>query len=463
MPSRRLQTILPIITGSNPVSKLRGKLSHGAVSQICSLQYVDATTCYVWTPIDGTIYFCRWELSLLASGAWTRSNLKVFRVMDAINRDDGGITESGSWSAPGSTANALGRDYRSDKNVAAYAEFTVTGVERVYITYERRSICGHMKVLVDGAPGNCSDLTLVGADMCLDCYGAVTAVNLWGCVAQDLDPASSYTIRIAPQGTTSGGSDTYMYREGYGVPVSAFSDANETVSNDNEEVAHIETGDNGYAYQYRPTGAAGYEFTGSDHQNEAIAAVTWKDGAGADISVSVGTPLNDAAEVVVNQTGTARHSETGATDHAAIDTTLLFSYQGCRQDVEHTWSTDALLLNAYVGMSVGRSNMERGHIADGSTTVNTLTADDDSLAGEIASRLALFWDTTHDFVLQDYIIDPASVNHWQESTNFCYIEDKAAGNNKIYFQRLASGSLLATEVWSASYLYAVSLYPSFSP
>jgi hypothetical protein len=110
---RRISTIHPVLSRGNPAGRLRARLSHGALTQLSTLQYIDATTRYVWTAIDGTLCWTRWKLSLLASGFWTRSGTRVFRALDAVNGDDAGITYSGSWSGLTASGPALGGNYKN--------------------------------------------------------------------------------------------------------------------------------------------------------------------------------------------------------------------------------------------------------------------------------------------------------------------------------------------------------------
>jgi len=429
-----------------------------------SLAYVDASTNYFYVPIDGYLYWARVQLDLLATGFWTMGVARTVRAIDATNDDDVGITYNASWGAQQADSGCLGGNYRSARNAAGLASWTVTGVERVYIAYSKRTNGGYMEVMVDGAPANGADLVTVGADKCLDCYAAATSLNNFGLVATGLDPDTSYTLSVAPHGTGApGSSDYYVYFEGYGYVATSFEQTNGTVSNDNVLIDILTSTDWGYAYQITPTGASAAEFTGSDHLNEAIGTVAWVDGDGTDVTVSGGDTINSAAIIKCVQTGTARHSETSTTDLANIITTLQADYMGILQSVQHTWLVGGVSSLAYVGMIPGTATMNRAAVSYSDTSYE-LDDDDGSMKAEVKNQVGILYSASIDFIMASFLTETVGVNSWNDSVNFLYFDDKASTINKLYYQRVGTNTNYTLgDVWTANNRFIFQRIVGFTP
>jgi hypothetical protein len=264
----------------------------------------------------------------------------------------------------------------------------------------------------------------------------------------------------------TGSTNHLIFFEGYGSPCTNLADANLTLTHDTAQLTQLTNSNNwGYAYQYTPAGATNPEYTGGAHFNEAIATVSWLDGADADVSVSVGTPVQSADLIKLVQTGTARHSETGVTDIADVDMTIFFDYQGHHQEVTHTWLVAGVMNHGYIGMFPGHTTLLKGAIA-GSPTVYILTDDDDSEKGQVRSRLAALFDATHSFVASVYVSGQEDVDFWAYSSLFCHFDDKAGGVNKIYFHVWTPAiprNWAAGEVWSKDFWYQFAYKPDFIP
>ncbi len=461
-----LRAAAPAIFKRDPAEVLRSRLSHGALTQWATLKYIDASNRYVFTAIDGGLYWVRWKLNLHASGFWTMDDTDIYKALKAWPNTDGGNTFSGTWTHD-AYVGALNDTRSYCKIPGNYVQFTVSGRREIYLTHIKRNISGYVAVTINGfsALVNGPEIVTVGSDRCVNSYNASTIENYWTLLASGLDPAQSYTVRLTViANIPPGSSDIWFYFTGFGIPCEKWSET-DILARDDVEVLDISATDWGYVTSYTPTGASASEYTGGDHGNEAISSVQWLDGEGNNIAVSAGTPVKEAPKVRLLQSGYARHSETGATNHAEVDSNFEFTYQGVRQTSHHRWLSNASLLVAYIGGMVGNNALEKGHLAGMGSTVLVLSNDDMSEKGQKRSRATALWSAAHGFVLWSYLPNLVGVNYWLDSIRYTFIRDEPA-INKGYYERVtptAGASLAINDVWDSDVLFQVSYKPGFLP
>jgi hypothetical protein len=337
-------------------------------------------------------------------------------------------------------ASALGGSYARNGTPGQYLEFEVTGATDIYLVLIKQNNCGLGHVTINGSATLVNELPKDGSgNAYFDGYSAVQMFNQRVHIASGLTPANTYMVRVTVSGEkNASASDVRIYFEGYGTNVSGMDDpALGTVANDISVVASIghATSALEYAISFRPsTGATNFELTGSIHLNEAISAVSWKDGDGADVVVDAETTKVAVPTLVLEQTGTSRHSETGATDHANVTCRVRFTQQGIEIYHKHAWLSAGSSVVAYMAM-LGSDDAytDRGHIS-GRSTVYDLTEDNDAFKGQFRSRQASLWKAGEPFVAWVYLPDLLGVNSWQSAGARVSIQD-AATNNKIYVTR----------------------------
>jgi hypothetical protein len=69
----------------------------------------------------------------------------------------------------------------------------------------------------------------------------------------------------------------------------------------------------------------------------------------------------------------------------------------------------------------------------------------------------MLWDTGHDFVI---LVDTDPGNFWTKSSTYHHIEDKSAGNNKIYPQSRFQESVVNGTVWRVGWRHWVARIPN---
>jgi hypothetical protein len=457
------------LMGINASKALYKALSMPPNDHDVTLEYIDASNRYVWTPIWDR-YWTRWQLELQASGFWALDTLSVMDVIKAWNDDDAGNTYNGAgWGVVASPA-SLGAQYQRSRTLNDYVEFSVTpgAGGKIYIVLATLTNGGYGAVTIDGGTDLVNELPLVGGYRQINSYAAVNADNTRILIAAGLDPATAYTVRLTVvDDRPPGSSDDYINFEGYGVFTTTIDDAQlGTVLYDAKTMRTPGYGGSAfeYAYEYKPTGAINYEWTGSQHGNENISGVTFEDQDGNDISVSAVDTKNHGEQVVMEHTATSRHGETGATDHANVICRATFDSAGVTVYYKHTWLSAATFDAAYAAMFPMRdAQMTRGHVAGDDSTIYTLNADDDSRLGQQKQRLAALWDASYPWVAWLYLPDLVGVNYWLNATQFMFIEDRVGGTiNKLYAQRVygppgnPNASAAIGDVWESTAYYRVS-------
>lgn len=447
---------------THPSDWLRTQLEMPPTSSDVTLEYSSATRRYVWTPIINRLW-TRWTLDLIATGLWKLNGAVVYDILSAWDSDDVSITYVGVWGSVASGL-ALGGDYRRSKIVGTTAQFTVSGSDKIYLVLSKLTNGGYANVTINGGTALVNELPLVGGNRQLNCYSSPNAPNSRVLIASSLNPATAYTVLITVTGTKQAeSSDTYINLEGYGIFTTTINDGRVgTVLNDGyPSIQYGYAGsENEPVMDYLPTGASLYEWCGSGHGNENIISVQWLDWLGWDESVSVVMPKNNAAAIVVKQSGTSRHGETGVTDHANVEYVHTFDSRGLTIYCKHTWINAASVRWAYAGMWAFRNEINRGHVAGDTNQIYNLAGDDDRWLGQKRTRLAALWDATNPYVAWLYLPDEDGVNSWINSINYAFIEDRSGTLiNKIYFQRIGAGSpvnVLPSDVWEETAHYRVS-------
>jgi hypothetical protein len=425
------------------------------------LEYVSATERYVWTPADDARLWVRWTLTQQATGFWSLSDSRIFDAISGVAAADGGNTYSGSWTTV-SQGQSLGGAYRHASANGAYVEFTFTGADHLYIVHGLLSNGGYATVTIDGSTALVNELV----NGQLSSYKAGTGTfNNRTKVASGLNPATSYTVRVTATGTKPADStDTRVYFEGYGHEVDTLNDATVYGVTLAAKPLKIFGGSATweYAIQYKPPSPASvYEWTGSGHENEAVSAVTFEDGSGNDISVDSGTPRRDASKIVVEMSGTARHSETGTTDHAIVVSRSTFDNTGLTVYHRHDWLTSCDIAFAYPAMFSCSNNQTNRGIVAGDAPYD-LTPNDDTWHGQRQERALAIWQSGTNYVACLYLDDFTPVNNWADSDAFAFVEDRGDGTlNKMYIQRVGGANQTPNavvgngDVWESTAHYRV--------
>lgn len=455
-------------SSSNAAELIRSQLLMPAqTGKDVTLEYVSATSRYVWTPIADR-YWARWTVNKLAtSNMWVVDASTVYDVVKAWSDRDASITYNPAWSQ-GNSSGALNGTWSYTNVTNRYLEFSVTpGADgKIYVVYSQETNGGIIWVTIDGGTDLVNELPLNGGHRELDTYIAVVEnKNTRACIASGLSIAA-HTVRLTISGTKNAGSSNYyLWFEGYGITPYTIDDAQIALINDRKIVRQFganSANSNEYAYHYKPSGAAVYEWTGTTHLNEVYSVVTWRDEIGNDISVSVGDTRNHGNSVVLNQTGVSRHSQTGTTNHANAQTIQTFTTEGLNVYHRHDWLTACSFDQTYPAMwNVISGSAVTGRCAGGSEV--TLNHNDDARYGNTKSRLCALWSASAEFVAWVYFANSAPVSGWSHSVDFLAIRDHTTGTTeKIYLQRTGGADDTANEVaavndvWESTVQYRIS-------
>ncbi len=449
---------------------LKSKLTMPSqVGRNVTLQYVDANTRYAYVPIVNS-YWVRWTITALASGFWQTTTPTVVYALDSVDNPDPGITYTGVWdSFP--TAGSLNGTSRRSQVTNEHLEFTVTGVRDVWLVNYTNTNCGYAYVTINGGTDLVNELPLDGGGhRWYDTYAASATAKVRTKVASGLNPASTYTVSLIHSGQKrAAASDHRVYFEGYSVdaePSVALAASLGLVA----VVQAFGTGAYEYACNYKPEGASAAEYTGSGHLNEAITAVTWRDGNGEDVVVSEGAPQVAVATLVLTNTGTSRHSETGATDHANVTSRATFDHTGVTFYHSHEWLTTPEVSMFFCGMFGSLVTATDRGIVAGDATPYDLSLDDNRWLGKKQTRCAAVWANGGNWVGWLWLPDLVGVNGWAIVGAANAIQDTAV-NNKIYVSRVgthiggASVTPSISDVWESthechlSYLADTSILP----
>lgn len=446
----RQQLLMPVQTGKD-----------------VTLEYVSATSRYVWTPING-LYWTRWTIDQLAtSGMWVVDTSTVYECIKGWSDRDASITYAPAWSQ-GANSGGLNNTWSYTKVATRYAQFSVTpGTDgKIYIVGAQEANGGIAYITIDGGTTLVNELPLVGANRELDFYAAAEDKNHKFLIASTLS-IEPHTVRITVSGTkNASSSDAYIWLEGYGVTPYTIDDAQMILAYDRDFVRQIgsaSSNSNEYAIHYLPAGASTYEWMGTSHLNEVYSAITWQDSAGNDISVSVGDTKNHGDQLIVTQTGKARHSQTSITDHATVTCKQTFGTAGLDVYHKHDWLTACAFDQAYPAMwRLLEAASAKGIIA-GDTATYTLNSSDQSYRGQLASRLSACWNNSFSWVAWCYLPDLTCVNGWARSVYKHSIRDETGGTtNKIYLQRTGGADNVANETtapgdsWESTVQYRIS-------
>lgn len=433
------------------IQRLLGSINPGSARP--ALQYVDASTRWAWVPLGGE-YWARWILGALASGMWELSAVRSYSVLDAVNDDDASLNYSSGWGA-NSAATSLGGSYQLASS-AASVSFDVSGASDIYIVVLKSPNGGIASVTIDGGTDLVSELPLIGDVRQLDTYAAVTENNVRVPIAKGLDTAQTYTVAFAYTGLANPAAGAASVRfEGYGVPATDLTAAGTQIGNAKKTALTMGGVSSAYAYAilYTPSGATTGEWTGSIHGNEVHGAATWEDGNGSPVTVDAVTPFATADEIVMEQTATSRHSETGATDHANVTYRLTFNAGKLRIYHHRTWLTAANIAKAYPCMYPLNANMVTGTVDD--DVSYDLTNNNDSMHGNAQKQVAALWHSSG-WAAWLRLPDLVGVNDWTNSVDYLWIEDRSNVTiNKIYADREQNTVVNVNDEWESTADYYV--------
>lgn len=432
-----------------------------------TLEYVSATSRYVWTPIVDR-YWIRWTLDILSSGCWTLDASTVYDVIKGWSDRDASITYNPAWSQ-GSTYGTLNGTWSYTKIASRYAEFSVTPTSdgKIYVVIAKESSGGIANVTINGSTDLVNELPLVGPNRQLDTYSATEAKNSRVLIASGLS-AGTYTVRVTATGTkNASSSDSYIFFEGYGVTTLSIDDPQIGLQFDRatiRQIGYSSSNSNEYAYSYKPNGASTYQWTGTNHLNEIISSVTWQDELGNDISVSAGDTKTHGTQVIITQTGTSRHSDTGTTDHANVVCKHTFNTQGLDVFHQHTWLSTAVFDLAYPAMwRLVEAASLRGHMAGERDVIYDFNHNDNVLYVNRKDRLMAMWNASYPWVAWVYLPDLETVNGWANSQIGIGVRDEdTATANKIYVQRVggtqevANATVAVGDIWKGTVQYRIS-------
>lgn len=420
-----------------------------------TLEYVDADNMYLWLPIT-PLYWLRWTWQ--KDGAhWYPETGQVWDAIDAVNDDDVGITYGGINWATGTRAGQLGASEHRAKSADKTATWTITGYSDLYISISKLNNSGYTKPTIDGAQTLLAtdDLEYVSGEWVINGYSAVTATHQLIKLAENLNPATTYTIELRTKGTKQDeSSDTYIYFEGYGQTCADYMSAGDVTADTRYvSIGPIVAG-SGQVVSYQPTGATGAELAGdAGHGNTALTSAAWTDSSGDPITVDGGTTQASSAFITLSQVYTLRHSETGATDNATVTRASRFDYIGLHETMSIAWAVAAAISYAYTGMMPSTDdNSDRGIVAGDPAGIYDLSADDDVLHGKLDRSVSLLWDTGHDFVTAVDVTRGGEFGGYKH-----HIEDKSAGNNKIYPMGYYGRSAAISDTWTLTWRHWVAL------
>lgn len=435
-----------------------------------TLEYVDASNRYVWTPLS-SMEWLRWELALNAGGFWTHGYTRIYKAGEWYNDDDASITYTGAWGT-GTSTNGIGNSQHNANANTRELEFDVTGVSEVWVSLGKRINCGFARIYVNDTQDllNTAEFVDVSGVWKLDTYSATTANGRWVKIATGLDTSEVYTIRIVPDGSNNGSaSGNYIYFEGYGFPLtnmeSLTGETNESV-----QIVMVAESDAGYVSSIKPSGATGFELSGSDHGNEVINSVTWQELDGTDVSVDGVTTMASVDALMIINAGYARHNESSTTNLANVTSTLLFDPSGCTQSLEIEWLVAGECQYSYIGMwPADAGNWDIGAFIGAGLKTHDLTGDDGAFKGQVKARMIAIWDAGHDYVTAVYIPDDYSVDYWSSGVStpkYAHIEDKTgATTNKVYVRRISNTSSPTAysigDIWRSVWQYRVWYAPGF--
>lgn len=419
-----------------------------------TLEYVDASTRYVWLPIK-QIHWLRVQLDLLASGAWTTGEMRVYQVLMATNDTDSGITYggTGAWltQTGGAAAGAVGDSRHYGYNDDHYLEFTVSGTDALWVAFQKTTLSGYVKPLIDGS----QDLTrqhmtdVVGSDYVFNTYGVSVPASVQK-IADNLDPSRTYTVRLEllpvvtiPPGST----DNRFYFEAYIKAPTRYDEAVQ-ISNTTKRLETPIDADSGWVLSYIPAGAAGTELAGSRHLNESAAAAVFVDAQGTALDVDATNTMVTASAVVLLQSSYLRHSETSTTNHAAVRKAHLFSQGGIRTTLNIEWLNAATVNYVYYGMLPAALD---SLLIAGYPTQYSLTNNNNLRYGQKRAVAAAMWDSGHPYAFLYRFDDPAMVNNLGASGFIEYL-DAVVDGGKLYPKLINDVTYVSSgDVWQAAY------------
>ena len=444
------------------------------INRKVSIQYVDASNRYIWTPMDGFLTWARWTMTLNVNSIWTLEDMRIYRHYNTTPDTDAGITYSAGWSHTAGSGELDATRSFTDNTAGRTAEWTVTGAERIYVSITTRSNGGYAIVTIDGA----NDLVIgpqiveLGSDKVINTYTAALVYNNWYEIASGLNPAATYTVRLALHADIPPGAENKtLFLEGYGIPplfVGPTQTGN-TVKGSYELLDAVST-DSGYAIAYKPVGASGYELTGSDHFDEVSISAAFNDYSGQDASVDATHIYKIVDGLRIIQELYARHSETGTQNNAEVHVEFVFDSSGLTQSVRHKWLVGGDCSHAYTGMLPLGTVFNRGHVAGDGDSIYDLTVNDDARHGQLPTRLAVLWGTTHDYVIAAWVESLAGLMGYRYSDYMTYIQDYVSGTiEKIYFRYIGNtggmtGLAITTgDVWKSVFHYGAFVMSDFVP
>lgn len=412
-----------------------------------TLQYVDASTMYVWLGI-APLYWLRVQIDLVNSEAWVPGEQQVFRVYQATDDRDAGITYSGtSWLQQDAQAGAIEgtRTYAFDNT--QYLEFSFTGHRELYIAFQVNALGGYVKPIIDGSQDLVKQhCTLIGADYVFSTFTDISN-PYFKLIADNLDPNRTYAIRLETKGIPPGGTDDRFYFDAYAVAPVRYDEAVILTNTTRREETPV-TSDTGWAISFAPSGYSA-ELAGSRHNNVAAGSTAWRNRLGDDMEATAAMSMKTADKLVFLQTEYLRHSQTSTTNHAEIKTRIIFSTNKITWRMHFDWLTACTVGYGYFGMLP--LVIDRAKFA-GYPTIHEPGGNTGARLGEVKSTGAITWHSTDNPYVFSYTTN--SVDFMLRNGGELEVSD-GSGGGKLYPQLVGAVSVGAGDTWDIEWTWWV--------
>jgi hypothetical protein len=423
---------------------------------MAGLEYVDATTRRIYQNNKGN-QWNSWELKKESTGIWRIAQPKFYEGVAPVDNTDDTLTYVGTTQVI-SNSSSLGTSYTRFDGNGEYVEWTFSGKTELFLVAATLTNGGIVNVTLDGGTDGLNLVPLVGGLRQLDTYNADnTNTNTRIPLSNTLNPNFTYTVRVTTTGTKNpSSSDAYLNFEGFGTNLQNIDEALTVLYGLKPVTIGYLGSEYEYAYLIKPSGATGFQWTGSGHLNETMSSkILNSNGDSIDVDAINTTYVSKSFKIT--EIGVTNHSELGTTPVANVFVEKEFTGGKLNVFHRHRWLIETEINSALIAMFPVREEFNKGVVIGEYNAPYDLTSNDDSKNGSYFSRMAYCYDPLTNLYGALIVKNVFSSNNYDDSNDLTYIEDRAGGAlNKIYFQRAKTGvSISVDDIWESSQTYIV--------
>jgi hypothetical protein len=426
---------------------------------------LDAATETYWLcqHIGSARYWCVSFLSSTIAGKTLHvlGKSKVQSPFAVLDQTDGSFNYSGTWTHGISMSGTYGGTYSRTTVAGATATFTSpSNTYRVGLRASTASNAGVCKVAIDGDAtranllstaqelvdaGTLANTVLVAnggtlnpTDRVLDQYGAILTADVYTPLANDLTPGVHSVVTTCTGYKRAAASDVRLYLSGmdYCTTLLRMSTANTALRDVGESIFNSIS-----VWEYALSLDSG-ALCGNGHGYESQTTLTIE-ADGVAQTINNGTKVTGANVTITRTTELfAPAINSGATQVANVTTVyVMHPTSGLKITTTLDWLVSADVTQAYVAMLPVDNSLDKGgNIAEGVTDA-LLLDDNDSNKVTGQGNFVTAWDTDGVYGVAAYVEDVNNtLLNWSKSDQDAFIQDRVAGFNKIYFERVGTTS-----------------------